>query len=679
MERPFPAYKGDDPYIFVSYSHKDASAVFPELSRLREQGFKLWFDEGIEAGTEWREEIAQAIRSARLFLYYVTPQSVHSENCRKEVNFAVEEGVPIIAIHTELVELPAGLKLTLSDLQAILKHELPNREYREKLQSRIASFVDQVPLQPQVGKPKNIVPMLVGAVGLLILVIGLILYSQQAGQPATDAQTDIPTVGEIEVSEKSIAVMAFVNMSDGPENDFFSDGLSEEILNLLARIPGLKVIGRRSSFAFKGKNEDLRAVGQALGVETILEGSVRQSGDRVRIAAQLVAASDGALIWSDSYDRTLTDVFAIQDDVAAAIIDALQIHVSNAPTRGRPTESPQAYVLYLKARTLMNTHKSLGALNLLQQAILLDPDFAEAYELQAFCYWSESGGVFTGEEGFALMGKAAAAALAINPDLAFAQALYYLSEGDGPALLKGIGQLERVLRENPGDPWPSRLLIYVLLNAGYQRESLHYAQQYVDHDPLSAMANYSLGETLYSLGLTAEARAPLAFAFDLGEWFALWLVPAIHLLEGDDEEFISSTEDLLLFQGIDDTAWVRELVTGGRGQPDRQAYTDRRSEEILASFPDRPPLNWGTSLVDLYLILGSLDRYYEILLSPDPNQQGGADADIMVWRGTLFRRTGFTAHPRYLEAAEQIGIIHIWEQRGPPDFCKKVDNNWVCS
>ena len=91
MERPFPAYKGDDPYIFVSYSHKDASVVFPELSRLREQGFKLWFDEGIEAGTEWREEIAQAIRNARLFLYYVTPQSVHSENCRKEVNFAVED------------------------------------------------------------------------------------------------------------------------------------------------------------------------------------------------------------------------------------------------------------------------------------------------------------------------------------------------------------------------------------------------------------------------------------------------------------------------------------------------------------------------------------------------------------------------------------------------------------
>jgi TolB-like protein len=122
---------------------------------------------------------------------------------------------------------------------------------------------------------------------------------------------------------QSIAVLPFVNMSGDPDNEYFSDGLSEEILNLLARIPDLKVIGRTSSFAFKGKNEDLRAIGEALDVVTVLEGSVRKSGDRVRITAQLIDVADGSHIWSDTYDRTMVDIFAIQDDVAGAIKEAL--------------------------------------------------------------------------------------------------------------------------------------------------------------------------------------------------------------------------------------------------------------------------------------------------------------------------------------------------------------------
>ena len=149
--------------------------------------------------------------------------------------------------------------------------------------------------------------------------------------------------------DKSIAVIPFVNISDDPGNEFFCDGLTEEILTLLAKIPELKVIGRTSSYAFKGINEDLREIGRKLGVKTLLEGSVRKSGQRVRITAQLINASDGSHIWSESYDRTLIDIFEIQDDVASAIIDAMQLHVSAAPTRGQPTVSAEAYTLFLQA------------------------------------------------------------------------------------------------------------------------------------------------------------------------------------------------------------------------------------------------------------------------------------------------------------------------------------------
>ena len=141
-------------------------------------------------------------------------------------------------------------------------------------------------------------------------------------EPVAEGTEQVPAAEPV-ARERSIAVLPFVNMSSDPEQEYFSDGLSEEILNLLAKIPELKVIGRTSSFAFKGQNQDLRGIGQALGVNTVLEGSVRKSGERVRITAQLIDVSDGAHIWSESYDRTLTDIFAVQDNVAASIIDAL--------------------------------------------------------------------------------------------------------------------------------------------------------------------------------------------------------------------------------------------------------------------------------------------------------------------------------------------------------------------
>ena len=148
------------------------------------------------------------------------------------------------------------------------------------------------------------------AVGIVILLVDK--FSQPTGSPASDA------------TELSIAVLPFVNMSSDPEQEFFSDGITEEILNALAAVRQLKVAGRTSSFAFKGQNEDLRRIGDTLGVGHILEGSVRRSGSKVRIAAQLIQVDDGFHVWSDTYDRELTDIFAIQDEIAAAIIRQLK-------------------------------------------------------------------------------------------------------------------------------------------------------------------------------------------------------------------------------------------------------------------------------------------------------------------------------------------------------------------
>ncbi len=152
---------------------------------------------------------------------------------------------------------------------------------------------------------------------------------------------------------ESIAVLAFANMSSDPEQEFFSDGISEEIINMLAQVPGLKVAGRTSAFSFKGKNQDLRIIGEQLNVNYILEGSVRKSGNKIRITAQLIKVADGYHLWSEKYDRELEDIFDIQDEISLAILNAIKIKLFGAAKEAvlkKYTDNPEAYQLYLQGR-----------------------------------------------------------------------------------------------------------------------------------------------------------------------------------------------------------------------------------------------------------------------------------------------------------------------------------------
>jgi tetratricopeptide (TPR) repeat protein len=340
--------------------------------------------------------------------------------------------------------------------------------------------------------------------------------------------------------------------------------------------------------------------------------------------------------------------------------------------------SAQAYTLFLKARLLLNLHRGMEATELLQQATTLDPDFAEAHELLAFSYFTRGDGDLQHAEALALSREAAAAALAIDSDLPFAQALYVLPDGGSAARLQALELLEQAWRENPANSAPLSLLIYELVFAGYLQEAHRHAAQWVAREPITPLANYRLGETLFALGRIEEARAPLSFAYDQGEEFALWFMPGVNLTVGNDELAIAQIEADLESYGIDETAWVSDLVDGARDPTKGLAYMDRHVEEILASIPDEHHTYWRGILEELYLYLGFLDRYYETLFAHNPNRKHQTSADVDVWQGTVFRQTGFTADPRYLEVAGLLGIPEIWEQRGPPDFCKKVESQWVC-
>jgi eukaryotic-like serine/threonine-protein kinase len=180
----------------------------------------------------------------------------------------------------------------------------------------------------------------------------------------------------------SIAVLPFENMSGDKENEYFSDGLAEEIINALTRIPGLKVIARTSAFAFKGKHEDVRRIADVLGVTTILEGSVRKAGSRLRVTAQLITAADGSHLWSERYDREMTDVFAIQDEIAGAITEALQVTLVPSPARHRYTPKLPAHEALLRGRQFMLSHtvaSQAPAKIWFERAMAIDPGYAEPH------------------------------------------------------------------------------------------------------------------------------------------------------------------------------------------------------------------------------------------------------------------------------------------------------------
>ena len=236
----------------------------------------------------------------------------------------------------------------------------------------------------------------------------------------------IPTPAQTGVkagSEKSIAVLPFVNISADPENEYFSDGISEEILNALTRVEGLQVTARSSSFFFKGKNEDVRQIGSKLGVATVLSGSVRKAGKRIRTSVQLINAADGYHIWSEVYDTDMEDIFQVQDEISLKILNRLKENFSvkkNEPLKKVPTENLDAYNLYLKGRfhwNKSNPEEIIKAIKNFEEAIHIDPGFALPYCALAYCYsFMGSSGLMPPADAFSKAKDYALKAIELDPD-----------------------------------------------------------------------------------------------------------------------------------------------------------------------------------------------------------------------------------------------------------------------
>ncbi|MEE4145771.1 MAG: tetratricopeptide repeat protein [Halieaceae bacterium] len=314
---------------------------------------------------------------------------------------------------------------------------------------------------------------------------------------AVDGQA--PATGALEkvVEHESIAVLPFVNMSSDPEQEYFSDGISEELLNLLARIPELRVSARTSAFSFKGKDVEIPEIARRLQVVHVLEGSVRKAGNRIRITAQLIRAENGYHLWSKTWDRTLDDIFAVQDEIAAEVVQQLKLTLLNTSPTVVET-NPEAYALYLQARHLARMQTAAAyeqALALLEQVLAIAPDYAPAWAERAVVFNRQASyGLAPCDIGAGRAREAAARALAIDPRCALAHAeIGYAAISRDRDFAAAAHHLLTALAIDPDDPDLFSRAAKMATNMGRLDTARKLYDYLVERDPVNPAIRFDLG------------------------------------------------------------------------------------------------------------------------------------------------------------------------------------------
>ena len=507
---------------------------------------------------------------------------------------------------------------------------------------------------------------------LLMAGLGYLLYERGLGRAMAGER------------HGSIAVLPFTNLSGDASKDYFSDGMSEELLNLLARVPGLQVASRTSAFAYKGRNVDIRQVGKDLGVETVLEGSVRQAGDQVRITAQLIDTETGFHLWSDTYNRQLADIFQVQDEIAGAIVDRLRIQLAPedqqlAQRTRAPTQNVEAYELYLQGRAVWKKRGEENlkrAIELYQSALARDPAFARAHAALASAYVVMAG--YTKEQGdekkFNPMAETSARqALVLEPNIGEAHAVLAQINADRGDFLDAESGFFFAISLEPNEPTPHHWYSILLSRVGRLQAALTQARRAYELDPSSPILAANLGNVLLQVGQDDEALRFVSLASELGLSKKEYGVEATVAIRRGD--------------------WVdaRRLMGEIDNIPDEIKPEAQRFVDALADPKLRPEVVAGMRAIDPkiapqaffigpYLQLGEVDLVFRIL---DEELRNDANSWVNNWDlGHVWTPEGrrFRTDKRFGPLAERIGMVDYWKQYGYPDGCRAgTDAVLVCS
>ena len=375
--------------VFVSYARADKTRVAPLVAAIEAKGWSVWWDPDISPGQEFDDQIDAQLMSAKAVVVVWTPTSVISRWVRGEARDAADRGV-LVPVRFEQARLPI-------DVRAI--HTTDLDDWHEDPESAPAQ-------------------------ACLLALAAMIAHSSAAQAAETKARA---APAKKEAPHYSVCVLPFLNMSGDPEQEYFSDGISEDIITDLNKVSALEVVSRNTAFACKGKQMDASAIARKLKVTHVLEGSVRRAGGRVRITAQLTDATNDRQVWAERYDRDTDDIFVLQDEISHAIVKALRLQLlpeERRAIRRRGTDSVEAHDLYLMARQIYVTtqedeRSSQAIIRACQRATEIDPNYAQAWALLAWGQRSLSSFAVQPDDGITAVDKA----LVLDPELAEAHAV----------------------------------------------------------------------------------------------------------------------------------------------------------------------------------------------------------------------------------------------------------------
>ncbi len=477
------------------------------------------------------------------------------------------------------------------------------------------------------------------------LSLGLFLLGRYTAGRGTTRLSEVATV----VPGKSIAVLPLINESGDPKDEYFSDGLSEELIAALAQISGLKVIGRSSSFHFKDRTEEPKTIGEKLGVSTLLEGTVRKQGDRVRIVAELINAADGIEVWNRTFDHELKDIFAVQQEIAKAVAESLRVTLlgSEEKSAQMATNSVEAHNAYLQGHfysVRRNAEDYRKAIDYFDQAIQLDPNYALAYAERSEV-WTVMGDL-TGQRStaFSKARSDAEKAVAIAPSLAEAHAaLGWVRAFTEWKFAEGLSELQRAKELSPANPTANDLLARVIVYTGRMEEAERQARQAVELDPLSAATQFTLGRVLFYAGKLDEAYAAgrkMAELYPSASSSHRWQV-LVAVQRGDGETALREAQ-----LEPDDSIRPFQLALAQYVRGDRKA-ADAALADLIAN--SRDGLAYQVSQV--YAVRGEVDKAFEWLQIAFDNHDGGMPSLLV---DPLLR--GLRDDPRYKNLVAKVGL-----------------------
>jgi TolB-like protein/Flp pilus assembly protein TadD len=478
------------------------------------------------------------------------------------------------------------------------------------------------------------------------LSVGLFFVGRYTAGHGTSRVSEVTTASP----QKSIAVLPLVNESGDPKDEYFSDGLSEELIAALAQISGLKVIGRSSSFRFKDRKEAPKTIGEKLGVSTLLDGTVRKQGDRVRIVAALVNATDGIQLWTQTFDRELKDIFAVQEEIARAVAESLKVTLlgsQDRPEQRGARSNVEAHNAYLQGHFLFqrrNLEDYRKAVGYFDQAIRLDPDYALAYTERSEA-WTFIGDL-TGqhEPAWSNARSDAEKAVAIAPSLAEARAaLGWVRFFIDWKFAEGLSELKRAIELSPANPTANDLLARAILYLGRLDEAERQARQAVELDPLSVTAQGTLARVLFNAGKLDEADAAARKAAELQPASASshrWQV-LIAAERGEGETALREAEL------EPDEGYRRfELAVAQYVVGDRQA-----ADAALADLIANGRHNLAYQIAEVYAMRGERDKAFEWLQISFDNHDTGT---LTLLVDPLLR--GLRDDPRYKTFLAKLGL-----------------------